>query len=188
MHHYNLLVTERIQPSWRKDFANEWKKFANREIKNSNKYFTNHANWVCSCPIFLKHRFALCKHLVSPLGNMDNTFFKKVQCNNKYPFLYEAQQTIWQTIKNDLPNALANPEIEHCDYEKAEMNLKEILAKAIKYIEKSETLPQQRKWLNAIEKNLGPVKKMVNDLEGFEAAKTSRKTWNGHNSNTFYWQ
>ncbi|CAG8759367.1 299_t:CDS:2, partial [Gigaspora rosea] len=97
MHHYNLLVTERIQPSWRKDFANEWKKFANREIKNSNKYFTNHANWV--------------------------------QCNNKYPFLYEAQQTIWQTIKNDLPNALANPEIEHCDYEKAEMNLKEILAK-----------------------------------------------------------
>ncbi|CAG8818238.1 18995_t:CDS:2, partial [Dentiscutata erythropus] len=91
MHHYNLLVTERIQPSWRKDFANEWKKFANREIKNSNKYFTNHANWV--------------------------------QHNNKYPFLYEAQQTIWQTIKNDLPNALANPEIEHCDYEKAEMNL-----------------------------------------------------------------
>ncbi|CAG8693352.1 12159_t:CDS:2, partial [Ambispora leptoticha] len=210
MHRYDLLVAERIRPSWQKDFANEWKRLASREIKNSNKYLTDYTHWICSCPMFLKNRFALCKHLVSPLGNMEHSFFNKVQRNNKYPFLYEAKQTIWQDIKNGLPIALANSEMEHCDYEETEVDLsmdeyesgasdvevtndkaielKQILVKAITFIEKSETLPQRRKWLNAIEKNLDPIKKMVNDLEGFEAAKTSRKTWNGRNSNTFYWQ
>ncbi|CAG8653061.1 9590_t:CDS:2 [Gigaspora margarita] len=44
---------------------------------------------------------------------------EKVQCNNKYPFLYDAQQTIWQTITNDLPEY----EVEYYNYEEAEVDL-----------------------------------------------------------------
>ncbi|CAG8826825.1 19345_t:CDS:1, partial [Dentiscutata erythropus] len=36
IHRYSLLITERIQPSWKKDFKAEWKKLVGRELKNSN--------------------------------------------------------------------------------------------------------------------------------------------------------
>ncbi|CAG8853559.1 23818_t:CDS:2, partial [Gigaspora margarita] len=95
LHRYNLLVTGRIQPSWRKDFKHEWKQLLFRKINDSNKYLTAHDRWICSCQSFLKSRFSLCKHLVVPLGDMENSFFNTVQRNNKYPFIFEAHQSVW---------------------------------------------------------------------------------------------
>ena len=75
---YNLLCHDRDLPSWRKDFKAEWKKLALKTIHNWDKYITDQQKWVCSCPYFLTNRFFLCKHLVIPMGKMNNIFFKMV--------------------------------------------------------------------------------------------------------------
>ncbi|CAG8794836.1 20026_t:CDS:1, partial [Dentiscutata erythropus] len=45
LHRFQLLLQERILPSWRNDFKIEWNKLISHNIKNSQKYLTNHKNW-----------------------------------------------------------------------------------------------------------------------------------------------
>jgi len=71
-------MKEYYHRGWRKEFKTEWNKLTTHSIKNVQKYLTDHQNWTCSCPYFLKNRFLLCKHLVNPLGKMDASFFRKV--------------------------------------------------------------------------------------------------------------
>jgi hypothetical protein len=75
---YYLLCNGREQPSWRKDFKTQWRSLVSRTIQNREKYITDQQKWICSCPYFLTNRFLLCKHLVVPMGRMENIFFKKV--------------------------------------------------------------------------------------------------------------
>ncbi|CAG8584923.1 1394_t:CDS:2, partial [Gigaspora rosea] len=89
----HLLVTGRIQPSWRKDFKHEWKQLLFRKINDSNKYLTAYDCWICSCQSFNSL-------FVSILGDMENSFFNTVQRNNNYPFIFEAHQSVWSMIFN----------------------------------------------------------------------------------------
>jgi hypothetical protein len=75
---YYLLCNGREQPSWRKDFKSEWRSLTSKMVQNREKYLTDQHKWICSCPYFLVNRFLLCKHLVAPMGRMENAFFKKV--------------------------------------------------------------------------------------------------------------
>ncbi|CAG8536668.1 8339_t:CDS:2 [Dentiscutata erythropus] len=56
---------------------------------------------------------------------MENSFFHKVQRDNKYPFIYEAQQTVWEIIKDNLSSISTEFTIKDpvIDYEEAEDNL-----------------------------------------------------------------
>ncbi|CAG8730206.1 6366_t:CDS:2, partial [Ambispora leptoticha] len=102
----------------------------------------------------------------------------------------ESEETEYELNLNDNDNYLSSVD-NSSDIDittNKDIELKIVLEKAISFIEKSSALPQQEKWLDSVEKNFNPIKKMVEDLEKFENAKTARNTWNGRNSNTFYWQ
>jgi hypothetical protein len=75
---YYLLCHGRELPSWRKDFKANWRQLASKTVINWDKYMTDRQQWICSCPYFLINRFFLCKHLVVPMGKMENIFFKLV--------------------------------------------------------------------------------------------------------------
>ncbi|CAG8806568.1 41866_t:CDS:2, partial [Gigaspora margarita] len=70
--HYNLLINGRKLLPLYKDIKSEWKKAASKQVTNKDKYLVDHNHWICSCCSFLKSRFYICKHLVAPIGMMDN--------------------------------------------------------------------------------------------------------------------
>ncbi|KAJ7182122.1 hypothetical protein C8R46DRAFT_885355 [Mycena filopes] len=77
-------------PSWRKDFKADWRKKEKTPITTDpdrlDKYRTQPAKWVCTCPDLPKSRFLICKHLVQGVKPVSPVFFLEVQRNRTAPF------------------------------------------------------------------------------------------------------
>ncbi|RIB12298.1 hypothetical protein C2G38_2201005 [Gigaspora rosea] len=158
----HLLVTGRIQPSWRKDFKHEWKQLLFRKINDSNKYLTAYDCWICSCQSF------------------NSLFIKAI---GYYCIIMNSDDEIELNMNDNLNDIHNDSDIE---FNKA-IELKTILEKhsffaGYKFYRKNHPLfYSKKKWIDSVEKNFNPVRKMVEDLEKFENAKTARKIWNGRN-------
>ncbi|CAG8667339.1 9580_t:CDS:2 [Ambispora leptoticha] len=86
---FSQILNGIIEPCWWEDFKKEWiyagasdeerakirsnKRKRSVDERDSNSlYFTEVAQWVCSCPAFFRNRFLLCKHLVRQTINTPN--------------------------------------------------------------------------------------------------------------------
>ena len=177
----------REKPEWIKKFKSEWKRLSTHQINNI--YNTDVEKWVCGCPYYLTNRFNICKHLIHQKGPVKPEFFECLKRNNKPPFLIEIAMQDSVQLHIDQPTPSRSPEIlQDTEYLLEDCNA--IYDKLIETTTKALTLLQEQKlasnihWVKGIEKNFGPITKMVEEVEKYRRKRTMPFTWKGHTNNT----
>lgn len=61
-HDYTAMYSGRKKPYWWKSFVLTWKKCSASDL--GGQYHTDHQNFICSCPAWLRSQWFICKHLV----------------------------------------------------------------------------------------------------------------------------
>lgn len=65
-HEYEALKLGRKKPFWWNAFVSMWKKASTSVINGA--YHTDQANFICSCPAWLRSQYFICKHLVQDMA------------------------------------------------------------------------------------------------------------------------